>query len=293
MANPVSFQSDERQAARRLVAALRLPAFLPGWVWLAGAGPGDPGLITVLGLHAISEADVILYDALVNPALLELAKPAAERIYAGKRGGKRSCKQSDISRTLVSLARKGARVLRLKGGDPFVFGRGGEEALTLARTGIPFRIVPGVTAGIGGLAYAGIPVTHRDTNHAVTFITGHGGDGGLPKLDWQAVANGSPTLVFYMALAHADEIARRLVEAGRDPYEPAAIISDASTDAQSVRVTPLAKLGEEAKMSDAPALIVIGENVRLREGLDWLGAMKDGRVLDPDPLGRLKLREVS
>ena len=133
-----------------------------------------------MGSHAIAEADVILYDALVNEALLELARPGAELIYAGKRGGKASAKQSDISRTLVALARKGERVLRLKGGDPFVFGRGGEEALTLARAGIPFRIVPGVTAGIGGLAYAGIPVTHRDTNHAVTFITGHGADGKLP-----------------------------------------------------------------------------------------------------------------
>ena len=185
-----------------------LPAFEPGWVWLAGAGPGDPGLLTVLGAHALAEADVILYDALVNEALLEARAAECRTLYAGKRGGKASAKQSDISRPLVSLGRKGQRVLRLKGGDPFVFGRGGEEALTLARAGVPFRIVPGVTAGIGGLAYAGIPVTHRDTNHAVTFVTGHGVDGNLPALDWAAVAKGSPTLVFYMALAHADEIAR-------------------------------------------------------------------------------------
>lgn len=290
--DPVSIP-QEHLAARRLAEALGLPAFEPGWVWLAGAGPGDPGLLTVLGAHAIAEADVILYDALVNEALLKLARPKAELVYAGKRGGKTSAKQSDISRTLVSYARKGVRVLRLKGGDPFVFGRGAEEALTLARAGVPFRIVPGVTAGIGGLAYAGIPVTHRDTNHAVTFITGHGADGNLPALDWNAVAKGSPTLVFYMALAHADEIARKLIDAGRDADEPAAIVSNATGGKQNVHVTTLARVGEDAKTVDAPAILVIGENVRLREGLDWLGALNDGRVLKPDPLGRSKLRDVS
>jgi uroporphyrin-III C-methyltransferase len=263
--------------------ALCLPDLAPGWVWLAGAGPGDPGLITVLGLHAIEQADVILYDALVNPALLKFARPGAEPIYAGKRAGKRSCKQSDISRTLVSLARKGKRVLRLKGGDPFVFGRGAEEALTLARASVPFRIVPGVTAGIGGLAYAGIPLTHRDTNHAVTFITGHGADGKLPKLDWASVARATPTLVFYMARGFASEIADLLIANGRQGDEPAAIISDASFDKQSVTVTTLSRLGEAALQSSAPAIIVVGENVRLREGLDWLGAMS-GKLLAPDPL---------
>ena len=284
---------QEHLAARRLAEALGLPDFDPGWVWLAGAGPGDPGLLTLLGAHAIAEADVILYDALVNDALLKLARPKAELVYAGKRGGKQSAKQTDISRTLVSYARKGARVLRLKGGDPFVFGRGGEEALTLARAGVPFRIVPGVTAGIGGLAYAGIPVTHRDTNHAVTFVTGHGADGNLPALDWSAVAKGSPTLVFYMALAHADEIARKLIDAGRDANEPAAIVSNATSGEQNVRVTTLTRLGEEAKTVDAPAIVVIGENVRLREGLDWLGALNEGRVLKSDPLGRSKLQNAS
>jgi uroporphyrin-III C-methyltransferase len=266
-------------------ALLGLPPFEKGWVWLAGAGPGDPGLVTVLGLHAVEHADVILYDALVNEALLKLARPTAELIYAGKRGGKKSCKQSDISRTLVSLARKGKRVLRLKGGDPFVFGRGAEEALTLARANIPFRIVPGVTAGIGGLAYAGIPLTHRDTNHAVTFITGHGADGKLPKLDWASVAKATPTLVFYMARGFAGEIAELLIANGRNADEPAAIVSDATFGKQNVTVTTLAQLGEAAAQSAAPAIIAIGENVKLREGLDWLGAM-GGCLLNPDPLGR-------
>lgn len=275
----------------QLADALNLPQFEKGWVWLAGAGPGDPGLITALGIHAIQNADVILYDALINEALLKLARPGAELVFAGKRAGVKSCKQSDISRTLVSLAKKGKRVLRLKGGDPFVFGRGGEEALALTRGGIPFRIVPGVTAGIGGLAYAGIPVTHRDTNHAVTFITGHGADGKLPKLDWAALATASPTIVLFMARKFAGDIAAKLIAAGRAPQESAAIVSDATIDKQNVVVTCLEKLGEAAAASGAPAIIVIGENVKLREGLDWVGAMA-GRVLEPYPLGRDDLSDA-
>ena len=289
---PTRLNSAERAALARVAEALALPAFQPGSVWLAGAGPGDPGLITVLGLHAIANADAILYDALVNEALLQFARPGAELVYAGKRRGKPSAKQDDISRKLVALARRGKRVLRLKGGDPFVFGRGGEEALALARGSIPFRIVPGVTAGIGGLAYAGIPVTHRDTNHVVTFITGHGVDGKLPDIDWNAAARGSPTLVLYMALAHADEIARKLIDAGRRDDEPVAIVSDATCEKQSVRVTTLRSLGEVARESTAPAILVIGENVKLRAGLDWLGALS-GRLLDPDPLKREPLARAS
>ncbi|MBS0469651.1 MAG: uroporphyrinogen-III C-methyltransferase [Proteobacteria bacterium] len=270
---------------------LNLPRLERGWVWLAGAGPGDPGLITVLGAHAIQQADVILYDALIDQALLKLTRPGAELIYAGKRAGVKSCRQSDISRTLVSLAKKDKRVLRLKGGDPFVFGRGAEEALTLARAGVPFRIVPGVTAGIGGLAYAGIPVTHRDTNHAVTFVTGHGVDGQIPDLDWNAVAKGSPTLVLYMARKTVGAIADKLIAAGRDADEPAAIVSDASASTQNVLVTTLGKLGEAAA-GTAPSIIVIGENVKLREGLDWIGAMA-GKMLEPWPLGREHLSDAS
>ncbi len=274
-----------------LAEALGLPAFDKEWVWLAGAGPGDPGLITVLGLHAIQSADVILYDALIDIALLKLARPGAELVFAGKRAGVTSCKQSDISRTLVSLAKKGKRVLRLKGGDPFVFGRGGEEALALVRGGVPFRIVPGVTAGIGGLAYAGIPVTHRDTNHAVTFVTGHGADGKLPDLDWAALAKGSPTLVLFMARKNAGAIADRLIAAGREANEPAAIVSDATSDKQTVVVTTLGELGAAALDDKAPAIVAIGENVKLREGLDWLGAMT-GRALEPWPLGRETLSDA-
>src|SRR5208282_737617 len=166
-----------------------LPDFAPGWVWLTGAGPGDPGLLTLLAHHGLGQADVVVYDALVSEAILALARAEAQRVYAGKRGGKPSPTQADISERLIALAREGKRVLRLKGGDPMVFGRGGEEALSLAAAGIPFRIIPGVSAGIGGLAYAGIPLTHRDSNSVVTFMTGHNAAGAVPQeIDWPAVA---------------------------------------------------------------------------------------------------------
>jgi uroporphyrin-III C-methyltransferase len=268
-------RNDELSAGARentadLTALLGLPAFEPGSVWIAGAGPGDPGLVTLLGAHAIRQADVILYDALLNTSLLKLAGADAELVFAGKRRGIPPTRQSEISARLIALAKENKRVLRLKGGDPFVFGRGGEEALALAQAGIPFRIVPGVTAGIGGLAYAGIPVTHRDANHVVTFLTGHGSDGNLPPFDWAAISKGSPTLVLYMALAHAEEIAAKLIAAGRSPDEPAAIISNATLPDQKVCVTTLSELGGHASHSSAPAIFVIGENVRLRTELNWV-----------------------
>ena len=251
-----------------IAAKLKLPKLEKGWVWLVGAGPGDPGLITALGLQALAQADYILYDALVDARLLALS--GAEKIYAGKRAGVKSCKQDEISDLLVKLAKEGNRVLRLKGGDPFVFGRGGEEAQALARARIPFRIVPGITAGIGGLAYAGIPVTHRDTNHAVTFITGHGADGKLTKLNWDAAARGAPTLVFYMARKFAGEISRKLIAAGRDRNEPAAIVANAAREDQQVFFTTLGELPVAAQSAPALAIMVIGENVRLAKELNWL-----------------------
>lgn len=262
-----------------------LPAIQPGHVWLAGAGPGDPGLLTLLAAKALSEADVIVHDALVNDECLKLARSGAMLEYAGKRGGKPSAKQRDISLRLVELAKSGLRVLRLKGGDPFVFGRGGEEALTLIEHGVPFRIVPGITAGIGGLAYAGIPVTHREVNHAVTFLTGHDSSGVVPdRIDWDAIGRGSPVIVMYMAMKHMGQIAANLIAAGRSVDEPVAFVCDAATPAQTVLETTLGRA--EADMLSAgivpPAIVVVGEVVRLRASLDWLGAM-DGRVLQPDP----------
>jgi uroporphyrin-III C-methyltransferase len=262
-----------------------LPAIQPGHVWLAGAGPGDPGLLTLLAAKALSEADVIVHDALVNDECLKLARSGAMLEYAGKRGGKPSAKQRDISLRLVELAKSGLRVLRLKGGDPFVFGRGGEEALTLIEHGVPFRIVPGITAGIGGLAYAGIPVTHREVNHAVTFLTGHDSSGVVPdRIDWDAIGRGSPVIVMYMAMKHMGQIAANLIAAGRSVDEPVAFVCDAATPAQTVLETTLGRA--EADMLSAgivpPAIVVVGEVVRLRASLDWLGAL-DGRVLQPDP----------
>ncbi|HZU88824.1 MAG TPA: uroporphyrinogen-III C-methyltransferase [Stellaceae bacterium] len=254
-------------------ALLNLPEFVPGSVWLVGAGPGDPGLLSALALHALAHADAVVYDALVDPAILRLARPGAALDYAGKRGGRPSPTQPDISARLVRLARAGRRVLRLKGGDPCVFGRGGEEALALVAAGIPFRIVPGITAAIGGLAYAGIPVTHRDTNSAVTFVTGHNSGGAVPDgLDWAAIARGAPVLVLYMALQHLPNIVARLVAGGRAPDEPAAIVSRATTAAQQVRIATLAELPAAAVGAETPAIVVVGAVVRLREALDWLAA---------------------
>ena len=271
-----------------------LPTFEPGWVWLVGAGPGDPGLLTLHALNALGQADVVVYDALVDPRVLALAGDGVERVYAGKRGGRPSPRQPDISDRIVRLAHAGKRVLRLKGGDPFVFGRGGEEALALVAAGVPFRVVPGVTAGIGGLAYAGIPLTHRDTNSAVTFVTGHSIDGDVPEgLDWTALAGGAPVLVFYMALKHLAVICDRLIAAGRNPAEPVAIVSKAATPAQRVVETTLARAAEAAADAaiEPPAIVAVGPVVRLRAALDWLGAL-DGRVLDPDPLGTRNRRET-
>ena len=290
--------SDEKAAGAALAAAVAQIGidFLPGHVWLVGAGPGDPGLLTLHAAHALGAADVIVHDALVNEACLALAKPGAVIEYAGKRGGKPSPKQRDISLRLVELARQGKRVLRLKGGDPFVFGRGGEEALTLAAHAIPFRVVPGVTAGIGGLAYAGIPVTHRDTNHSVTFLTGHDATGVMPEaIDWAHVARGAPVIVMYMAMKHVDLITQRLMAHGRSPDEPLAFVCHAATEHQQVLETTLARASADLDASglEPPAIVVVGEVVRLRSGLDWLGALKDGRRLDPDPLGLRRRDETA
>ena len=265
-----------------------LPALEPGSVWLAGAGPGDPGLLSVLALHGLRQAEVIVYDALVDSRILDLARPGVQLEYAGKRGGKPSAKQRDISLRLIELAREGRRVLRLKGGDPFVFGRGGEEALALVAAGVPFRIVPGISAGIGGLAYAGIPVTHREVNSAVAFITGHDSSGLVPDtVDWESLSRGAPVLVIYMALKHIEPIVERLLAAGRPVSEPVAVIAKATTAEQQVLESTLGKVAADIAASgiEPPAMVVVGEVVRLRGGLDWLGALA-GRRLIADPLGQ-------
>jgi uroporphyrin-III C-methyltransferase len=264
----------------------KLPKLEPGSVWLAGAGPGDPGLMSVLALHGLRQAEAIVYDALVDRRILDLARPDVLLEYAGKRGGKPSAKQRDISLRLIELAREGRRVLRLKGGDPFVFGRGGEEALALVAAGIPFRIIPGISAGIGGLAYAGIPVTHRDVNSAVAFITGHDSSGVVPdSVDWLSLSRGAPVLVIYMALKNIEPIVERLLAAGRGRDEPVAVVSKATTADQRVLETTLGRAAEEVASHsiEPPAMVVVGDAVRLRAGLDWLGALA-GKRLVADPL---------
>lgn len=242
---------------------LALPSFDPGTVWLVGVGPGDPGLLTLLAAHALKHADVAVSDALVDSRILELTAAPVEMM--GKRGGVASPKQAEITARLIELARQGKRVLRLKGGDPFVFGRGPEEAMALRQAGIPFRVVPGITAGIGGLAYAGIPVTSHDTP-SVTFVTGHGEDGAMPDFDAKA-----PTLVFYMGFRHLDRIMDRLLAAGRSSDEPVAVVCRATTPDQSVLETTIGRAVADVTASPLapPVMVVVGRNVSLRAQLDW------------------------
>jgi uroporphyrin-III C-methyltransferase len=256
---------------RRFAAldALEFPRFEPGSVWLVGAGPGAPGLISLLGYHALREADVVVHDALVSQKLIAMADPHAEIVFAGKRGGKPSPQQADITIRLIDYARQGKRVLRLKGGDPFMFGRGGEEALALVSAGVPFRIVPGISSGLGGLAYAGIPVTHRDTNQAVLFLTGHDETGGVPQaVDWSAVAHAASVIVMFMAVKHLPSIAEKLLAAGRDPTDRLAIVSQVTLPGQRVVETTL---GEAGALTDlpTPAIVVLGPVSAYRAVLDW------------------------
>ena len=264
------------------------PVLQPGWVWLCGAGPGDPGLLTLHALSALRQADVVVYDALVEPRILDWA-PQAKHIYAGKRGGKPSAKQRDISLHLVDLARAGHRVLRLKGGDPFVFGRGGEEAQTLVQHGIPIRVIPGISAGIGGLAYAGIPVTHRDVNQSVTFVTGHDQSGNTPtSLNWDAISKGSQVIVIYMGIKHIGQIAAALLASGRPPDEPVAVVTAATTPTQQVLETTLGTVVADiaAAALEPPAIICVGRSVLMRQALDWQGMAAGLAARNLDPLGR-------
>jgi len=258
------------------------PVFEPGWVWLAGAGPGAPGLMSLLCYHALQTCDVAVYAALVNTDILRWIRPGADWEYAGKRGGKPSPTQRDITHRLIELARSGKRVLRLKGGDPFMFGRGGEECQNLAGAGIPFRIIPGITAGVGGLAYAGIPATHRDTNHSVLFLTGHDATGHMPaSVDWQAVARASPVIVMYMAVKHLGEIAAALIAGGRAEDEPVTILSNASLPHQEVAATTLGQAGAFIATNDppTPAMVVVGHAGDWRPLLDWYtGSLRENPI---------------
>jgi uroporphyrinogen III methyltransferase / synthase len=245
-----------------------------GTVYLVGAGPGDPGLVTRRALELIGEADAIVYDRLIPGGLLGEARTDAELFYAGKEPGRPSMEQDAINALLVELGQSGKSVVRLKGGDPFVFGRGGEEAQALAQAGVPFEVVPAVTSGIAAPAYAGIPVTHRDDASAVAFITGHE-DPAKPEsvIDWDALAAFPGTLVFYMGVKQLPEIARHLIESGRDPSMPAAVVERGTLPGQRSVVATLADIAERvaAEGVKPPAITLVGPVARLADEIGWLG----------------------
>ena len=246
---------------------------MSGIVYLVGAGPGDPGLMTRRSLELIASADAILYDRLIPPGALDGARPDAELRYVGKEPGAAALSQEETNDLLVELGRAGKRVVRLKGGDPFVFGRGGEEAEALAAAGVPFEVVPGVTAGVAAPAYAGIPVTHRDAASAVAFVTGHEDPEKTESaLDWDALARFPGTLVLYMGIRNLPLIAERLTAAGRDPQEPVAVVERGTHPGQRTLVDTLAGIGArvEAEGVRPPAITLIGPVAELRETIAWL-----------------------
>jgi uroporphyrin-III C-methyltransferase/precorrin-2 dehydrogenase/sirohydrochlorin ferrochelatase len=242
-----------------------------GVVYLVGAGPGDPELLTLRAARLMREAEVVVYDYLVSDAILKFLNPRAERIYAGKQQGCHALSQDAINQRLVALARRGKRVLRLKGGDPFIFGRGGEEAEFLADHGVRFEVVPGVTSASGAASYAGVPLTHRDRARAVVFVTGHLKNGST-DLDWPMLARPRQTVVIYMGVTRLAEICGQLVAHGLDAATPAAVVEKATTPAQRVVTATVGTLAEVAAAARVrpPALIVVGEVVALRPALDWL-----------------------
>ncbi|MCA7000130.1 siroheme synthase CysG [Dickeya solani] len=258
------------QAEQELALQLAQPDVKQGEVALVGAGPGDAGLLTLRGLQVIQQADVVLYDHLVSDEVLDLVRRDAERICVGKRASAHLLPQDEINALLVKLAQEGKRVVRLKGGDPFIFGRGGEELQQVAQAGIPFQVVPGITAAAGATAYAGIPLTHRDYAQSVIFITGHCRPDG-DALDWSTLARGRQTLAIYMGTVKSAEISQQLIAHGRAPHTPVAVIGRGTRQDQQVLIGTLAELEQLAQQAPTPALLVIGEVVNLHQHIAWFG----------------------
>ncbi|URJ30904.1 siroheme synthase CysG [Blochmannia endosymbiont of Camponotus sp.] len=241
-----------------------------GSVTLVGAGPGDVGLLTIKGLQVMQQADVVLYDHLVSSDVLDLVRRDADKIYVGKRAGDHSISQKKLNQVMVKLAQKGNKVVRLKGGDPLIFGRGGEELQIVSEAGIPFQVVPGITAGIGAPAYAGIPLTHRKYAHSVIFITGHNINDNN-QFNWNILSNNKQTLVIYMGKINAINISNNLITHGRNTHTPVAVISRGTYRDQKILIGTLIELEKLAKMADHPALLVIGNVVSLHSKINWFG----------------------
>ncbi|EMA4149867.1 uroporphyrinogen-III C-methyltransferase [Cronobacter sakazakii] len=266
-----SLANDDEQAVTRITETLLSePLDDRGEVVLVGAGPGDPGLLTLKGLQQIQQADIVVYDRLVSDEIMNLVRRDADRVFVGKRAGYHCVPQEEINKILLREAQRGKRVVRLKGGDPFIFGRGGEELETLCDAGIPFSVVPGITAASGCSAYAGLPLTHRDYAQSVRLITGHLKNGG--EFDWHNLAAEKQTLVFYMGLNQAAAIQEKLIEHGMDPQMPVALVENGTSVKQRVVAGVLTELGALAQRVESPSLIIVGRVVALRDKLNWFSS---------------------
>ena len=268
--------NGQEDAAEKIIATEIVKedqAITQGEVYLVGGGPGDPELLTLRALRLMQQADVVLYDRLVSDGVMELVRRDAERIYVGKRRSEHAMEQENINQLLVDLAKQGKRVLRLKGGDPFIFGRGGEEIELLAQNNIPFQVVPGITAASGCAAYAGIPLTHRDYAQSVRFVTGHLKSDDT-NLSWPELANPTQTLVFYMGLVGLKEICESLIAHGREARTPVALIEKGTTQEQRVLISDLSAIAEVVAANDvhAPTLFIVGDVVKLHQTLKWFKA---------------------